>query len=142
DPPRRLASVVRHDRHYTLEQANAARDWVTDRVHWIRDARASLVALGPRGADAVATLEPESGGSYPGRDVARSLVALSRASGRLPREPGRSVGLDLVECLVLEQRGHKRIEIGAVVLQQLRDLAVRRLDDPSDLGVDDALRFL
>jgi hypothetical protein len=74
---------VRHERHYTLAQANAVRGWVAERVHWIRDARARLVALGPRGRDAVAALDPHSGGSYPGRDVARSLVELSRAVGEL-----------------------------------------------------------
>ena len=30
---------MRHERHYTLEQANAVRGWVTERVTWIRDAR-------------------------------------------------------------------------------------------------------
>jgi hypothetical protein len=74
---------MRHERHYTLEQANAARGWVAERVNWIRDARARLVALGSRGADAIAALDPQSGGSYPGRDVARSLVELSRAIGEL-----------------------------------------------------------
>jgi hypothetical protein len=73
----------RHERHYTLEQANAARCWVAERVEWIRDARARLVALGSRGADAVASLDPQTGGAYPGRDVARSLVELSRAIGEL-----------------------------------------------------------
>jgi hypothetical protein len=74
---------MRHERHYTLAQANAVRGWVADRVHWIRDARARLVALGPRAGEAVAALDPQSGGSYPGRDVARSLVELSRAVGEL-----------------------------------------------------------
>jgi hypothetical protein len=74
---------MRHERHYTLEQANAVRPWVAERVHWIRDARARLVALGPRAGEAVAGLDPQSGGSFPGREVARSLVELSRAVGEL-----------------------------------------------------------
>jgi hypothetical protein len=74
---------VLHERHYTLEQANAVRGWVAERVRWIRDARARLVALGGRGRDAVAALETDSGGSYPGREVAGSLVELSRALGEL-----------------------------------------------------------
>jgi hypothetical protein len=74
---------VLHERHYTLEQANAVRGWVADRVHWIRDARARLVALGGRAGDAVAALDPDAGGSYPGPEVARSLVELSRALGEL-----------------------------------------------------------
>jgi hypothetical protein len=74
---------VRHDRHYTLEQANAVRGWVAERVGWIRDARARLVALGEKAADAVAALDPQRGGSYPGRVVAAPLVELSRALGEL-----------------------------------------------------------
>lgn len=74
---------MRHKRHYTVEQASAARGWVAERVRWIRDAHARLVELGGRVNDAVARLDPRLGGSYPGRDVARSLVELSRATGEL-----------------------------------------------------------
>ncbi len=74
---------MRHQRHYTLEQANAVRSWVTQRVQWVRAAHARLVALGPRARDAIASLDLRAGGSYPGRDVARSLVELSRAMGEL-----------------------------------------------------------
>lgn len=76
-------SAMRHQRHYTLEQANAVRAWVSARVIWIRDARAQLIALGARTADAVRAIEPQDGGSYPGREVARPLVELSRAAGEL-----------------------------------------------------------
>jgi hypothetical protein len=74
---------VLHERHYTLEQARAVRGWVSQRVGWIRDARAQLVALGGAANDAIATLDDEVGGSYPGRAVARPLVELSRALGEL-----------------------------------------------------------
>jgi hypothetical protein len=74
---------VLHERHYTVQQANAVRGWVAERVQWIREARARLVALGPRASDAVTALDPASGGSYPGPEVARSLVELSRAIGEL-----------------------------------------------------------
>jgi hypothetical protein len=74
---------VLHERHYTIAEANAARDWVARRVGWIRDARARLTALGGRVSAAVEALDPDSGGAYPGRDVARSLVELSRALGEL-----------------------------------------------------------
>lgn len=72
-----------HERHYTLEQATAVRGWVSERVGWIRDARAQLVALGSAGQNAIAALDPEAGGSYPGRSLARPLVELSRALGEL-----------------------------------------------------------
>jgi hypothetical protein len=74
---------VLHERHYTLEQANAVRDWVSARVGWIRDARAQLAGLGAGARDAIAALDPDLGGSYPGRSVARPLVELSRALGEL-----------------------------------------------------------
>ena len=77
------AEGVRHRRHYTLEQAMAVRGWVAERVRWVRDAQARLVALGPDAAEAIAALDPTAGGAYPGRDVARSLVELSRAAGEL-----------------------------------------------------------
>ncbi len=74
---------MEHQRHYTLTQANAARDWVARRVGWIRDARARLIAMGAKASDALAGLDPELGGAYPGRSVARALVELSRAVGEL-----------------------------------------------------------
>ena len=74
---------MRHQRHYTLEQANAVRRWVTERVGWIRDARSQLVAMGGRAQERIDELDLEAGGSYPGRDVARALVELSRAVGEL-----------------------------------------------------------
>jgi hypothetical protein len=74
---------MQHQRHYTLEQAMAVRGWVVVRVGWVRDAQARLVALGERARDAIASLDVRTGGAYPGREVARSLVELSRAAGEL-----------------------------------------------------------
>jgi Uncharacterized conserved protein (DUF2203) len=76
-------SSVLHERHYTLEQASAVRGWVSERVGWIRDARARLVALGGAAQEAMSTINPDVGGSYPGRKVAGPLVELSRAIGEL-----------------------------------------------------------
>lgn len=72
-----------HEHHYTLEQANAMRGWVAERVHRIRVARARLVALGERLEVALAVLDPDLGGAYPGRRTARPLVELSRAMAEL-----------------------------------------------------------
>jgi hypothetical protein len=72
-----------HQRHYTLEQANAVRGWVAERVGWVRDAHARLLDLGPRAREALASLDVNSGGSYPGPEVAHPLVELSRAVGEL-----------------------------------------------------------
>jgi hypothetical protein len=74
---------VRHHRHYTLHQAMAVRGWVAQRVLWVRDAQARLVALGPRAAETIEALDSDVGGAYPGRDIARSLVEISRAVGEL-----------------------------------------------------------
>jgi hypothetical protein len=74
---------MRHQRHYTLEQANAIRPWVAERVLRARTARARLVALGARVERALQALDPASGGSYPGRDAARSLVEVNLAMGQL-----------------------------------------------------------
>jgi hypothetical protein len=52
-------------------------------VGWVRDAHARLVALGTQARDALAALDVNAGGSYPGREVARPLVELSRAVGEL-----------------------------------------------------------
>jgi hypothetical protein len=74
---------VRHRRHYTLEQAMAVRGWVAERVRSVRDAQARLVAIGPRATEGIEALDPGLGGTYPGRDVARSLVEIARAAGAL-----------------------------------------------------------
>jgi hypothetical protein len=73
----------RHRRHYTVDQAMAVRGWVAERVGWVRDAQARLVGQGPEAIQAVEALDPDSGGAYPGREVARSLVEISRAVGEL-----------------------------------------------------------
>ncbi len=74
---------MRHTRHYTLEQASAVRGWVADRVRCIREAQAQLVTLGGRAREGLASLDPETGGSYPGRDVAAAVVELNRALNEL-----------------------------------------------------------
>jgi Uncharacterized conserved protein (DUF2203) len=74
---------MRHQRHYTLEQASAVRGWVAERVRWIREAQVALVGLGVRAREGLESLDPGAGGSYPGRDVAAALVELSRALNEL-----------------------------------------------------------
>jgi hypothetical protein len=68
---------MRHQRHYTIEQASAVRGWVAERVHRIQDARAILVSRGPETSEALAQLDAGAGGTSPGRDIARPLVLLS-----------------------------------------------------------------
>jgi Uncharacterized conserved protein (DUF2203) len=56
---------------------------VAERVGWVRGAQGRLVALGSEAAEAIRGLDPDAGGSYPGREVARALVEISRAVGEL-----------------------------------------------------------
>jgi hypothetical protein len=74
---------VRHERHYTVDQARAIRPWVAERVRRLADARGRLVALGERAEEALSALDEASGGSYPGREAAGPLVELSRVLGEL-----------------------------------------------------------
>ena len=74
---------MRHQRHYTLEQASAVREWVAQRIASIRESQSSLVALGSQARAGIEALDPETGGSYPGKEVAVALVALSRALNEL-----------------------------------------------------------
>lgn len=88
---------MRHQRHYTLEQAHAVMGWVAERVARVRNAYVELVGIGSRAREAIAALDERSGGSYPGREIARPLVALSRAAGELEavdivlRDPSRGL---------------------------------------------------
>jgi hypothetical protein len=74
---------MRHKRHYTLAQARALRPWVAERVRRLADARSELVAAGGGVERALNALDPAVGGAYPGREVARALVSLSRALAEL-----------------------------------------------------------
>jgi hypothetical protein len=72
---------VNHDRHYTVEQANAALAFVTEHVERLRAAR---VQLGDE--EARAALEeagPTNGGGAAGRVVSEAFLELQRALGEL-----------------------------------------------------------
>jgi hypothetical protein len=72
---------MRHERHYTLEEARELRDWVGTRVD---TARIALEALGrPAAERALAAIEVERGGGWPGRETARATVELQRALAEL-----------------------------------------------------------
>jgi hypothetical protein len=65
---------VQHERHYTLDEANAALDWVTDRLRRLRDARTRLSDSEAR--QALADAAPADGGGAPGRVVSEGFLAL------------------------------------------------------------------
>src|ERR1700753_1811724 len=80
------AQGTRHTRHYTLDQAMAVRGWVAERVRRVRAAQTQLELIGPGLTQAIATLEADSGGAYPGREVAGPLVQISHALRELDAE--------------------------------------------------------
>jgi hypothetical protein len=70
-----------HERHYTVEQANAALPWVSERLEQIRDALAVLEE--PDQMRALEGLDAVAGGAYPGREAATALLAVMRAATQL-----------------------------------------------------------
>jgi hypothetical protein len=70
-----------HERHYTVEQAEAARPWVAERVDRIQAALAQLRS--PRAHAALDELDEAAGGTWPGREVATAVLALLTAAEQL-----------------------------------------------------------
>jgi uncharacterized protein DUF2203 len=70
-----------HERHYTVEQANAALPWVGERLERIREALVTLDQ--PEQAGAFERLETAHGGGYPGRTAAAAVLSLLGAATQL-----------------------------------------------------------
>src|SRR4051812_37589368 len=70
-----------HERHYTLEQANAAIPWVRERLDRLREARADLSDEEAR--EALGEAAPTNGGGTPGRVVSEGFLALRAALAEL-----------------------------------------------------------
>jgi hypothetical protein len=68
---------VNHERHYTVEQANAALEWVGERLARMRAARAELNDEEAR--TALSEAAPANGGGRPGQLVSRAFLALRSA---------------------------------------------------------------
>jgi hypothetical protein len=75
------AEELSHERHYTVEQANAARPWVGERVVRIRERLQQLRS--PDSRAALDELEEIAGGSYPGREIARAVLDILWAASEL-----------------------------------------------------------
>ncbi len=65
---------MRHERHYSLEQANAALEWVGERLERLRSAHASLTDEEARAA--LGEAAPQNGGGEPGTVVSRGFLGL------------------------------------------------------------------
>lgn len=72
---------MKHARHYSVEQANAAIGFVIERLEQLRAARAQLGDEDARAA--LGEAAPSNGGGAPGRVVSEAFLALQRALGEL-----------------------------------------------------------
>ena len=72
---------MKHARHYTLEDANAALGWVQDAIATLRTARQGLSDEEAR--EALAEAGPQNGGGDPGRVVSEAFLQLRDALARL-----------------------------------------------------------
>jgi hypothetical protein len=72
-----MSEDLRHERHYTVEQANAALGWVSERLERLRAARAQLGDKDAR--EALAEAGPGNGGGSPGRVVSEAFLELRSA---------------------------------------------------------------
>lgn len=73
--------MTQHARHYSIDQANAALEWVTDRLERLRSARVQLSDEEARAA--LGEAAPGNGGGQPGRVVSEAFLELQRALGEL-----------------------------------------------------------
>jgi hypothetical protein len=73
--------VTQHARHYTVDQANAALEWVAQRLERLRSAREQLSDEEAR--TALGEAAPSNGGGAPGRVVSEAFLQLQRTLGEL-----------------------------------------------------------
>ena len=72
---------MRHERHYTLDQANAALPWVVERIERLRSARDGFSDEDAR--EALGDATPGNGGGEPGRVVSEAFLELRNAASEL-----------------------------------------------------------
>ena len=70
-----------HERHYTIEQANAALEFVSERLERLRSARAQLTDEEAR--ETLTQAAPSNGGGAPGRVVSEGFLGLQEAIAEL-----------------------------------------------------------
>src|SRR5687767_7414850 len=72
---------MRHERHYTQQEAAAALEWVANRLEVMRRARDRLLDEDARAA--LTEVASANGGGSPGRLVSEGFLALRAAAGEL-----------------------------------------------------------
>jgi hypothetical protein len=70
-----------HERHYTVEQAEAARPWVAERVVRIQQALGELRSSAARGV--FDEMDATTGGAWPGRAIATATLDILTAAEQL-----------------------------------------------------------
>ena len=65
---------MNHSRHYSVEQANAALDWVAERLERLRSAREGLTDEEARAA--LSEAAPHNGGGSPGKVVSVAFLTM------------------------------------------------------------------
>ncbi len=68
---------MNHERHYTVDEANAALGWVAERLEAMRAAREKLTDEEAR--EALSAAAPANGGGVPGRVVSEGFLMLRAA---------------------------------------------------------------
>jgi hypothetical protein len=110
---------VRHDRHFTLEEARAELPWVAAKLSALRDARERLNDAEAR--QALADGSPTNGGGHPGKQVGEAFVELQNG------------------IAAFEQRGIilRELDTGLVDFPSVRDgeeIYLCWIDGESDIG--------
>lgn len=72
---------MRHDRHFTVDEAQAALGWVAERLVAMRRGREELVDSGARAA--LHEAAPGNGGGAPGRTVSEGFLGMREAAAEL-----------------------------------------------------------
>jgi len=72
---------MRHKRHYSVDEANALREWVAHEISQIRDAACRLEQ--PAASAALSRAADDDGGGFPGREVALDAVDIHLRTRRL-----------------------------------------------------------
>jgi hypothetical protein len=65
---------MRHERHYTLEEANESLDWIVECLARLRAARAKLMDTAAR--EALSEAAPTNGGGAPGQVISEGFLAV------------------------------------------------------------------
>ena len=71
-------------RHFSLEEANAALSWVTERIERLRSARVRLTDEEVR--EALSDAAPTNGGGDPGRSVSEAFLDMRSALAELQEQ--------------------------------------------------------